>query len=100
MAPEQIQNLTVDGRTDIYSLGVMMYEMFTGRPPYTGDNPMAILYQHTEGKATPPRELNPQLSLELEAMIQKAMAVDPQQRFQNVEELGKSLILLFKQLTP
>jgi len=97
MAPEQIQNSTIDTRTDIYSLGVMMYEMFTGRPPYLGDNPMAILYQHMEGKATPPHELNPQLPLALEAMIQKAMAVDPEQRFQSIEELGKSLILLFKQ---
>ena len=100
MAPEQVQNRTIDARTDIYSLGVMMYEIFTGRPPYTGDNPMAILYQHMEGKATPPCELNPQLPPDLEALIQKAMAVDPEQRFQSVEELGKSLILVFKQSTP
>ena len=58
MAPEQVQNRKIDVRTDIYSLGIMMYEMFTGRPPYCGNNPMAILYQHLEGKATPPRELN------------------------------------------
>ena len=62
MAPEQVQNGKIDIRTDIYSLGVMMYEMFTGRPPYGGTNPMAILYQHLEGKATPPRGLNMHLT--------------------------------------
>jgi serine/threonine-protein kinase len=97
MAPEQVQNHTIDVRTDIYSLGIMMYEMFTGRPPYTGDNPMTILYQHLEGKAPPPCELNPKLVPELQAIIQKAMAVAPSQRFQSMEALGKSLIPLLKQ---
>jgi serine/threonine-protein kinase len=97
MAPEQVQNRQIDARTDIYSLGVMMYEMFTGRPPYQGDNAMAILYQHLEGKATPPCELNPTLTPQLQAVIQKAMAVDPAQRFQSMEELGKHLIPLLRQ---
>ncbi len=99
MAPEQVQNGKIDVRTDIYSLGGMMYEMFTGRPPYCGTNPMAILYQHLEGKATPPRELNMHLAPELEAIIQKAMAADPVQRFQSMEALGKSLMPLLKQST-
>src|SRR5262245_4037769 len=97
MAPEQVQNHTIDVRTDIQSLGIMMYEMFTGRPPYTGDNPMTILYQHLEGKAPLPCELNPNLVPELQAIIQKAMAVAPAQRFQSMEALGKSLIPLLKQ---
>jgi eukaryotic-like serine/threonine-protein kinase len=97
MAPEQVQNRKIDVRTDIYSLGIMMYEMFTGRPPYCGNNPMTILYQHLEGKATPPRELNAALEPELEAIILKAMAVDPEQRFQSMEALGKSLVPLLKQ---
>jgi serine/threonine-protein kinase len=97
MAPEQVQNHKIDVRTDIYSLGIMMYEMYTGQPPYYGPNPMAILYQHLEGKATPPRELNAALAPELEAIILKAMAVDPAQRFQSMEALGKSLVPLLKQ---
>ncbi len=99
MAPEQVQNRKIDVRTDIYSLGIMMYEMLTGRPPYCGNNPMAILYQHLEGKATPPRELNAALAPELEAIVLKAMAVDPVQRFQSMEAFGKSLIPLLKQST-
>jgi eukaryotic-like serine/threonine-protein kinase len=99
MAPEQVQNRKIDVRTDIYSLGIMMYEMCTGRPPYCGNNPMAILYQHLEGKATPPRELNAALAPELEAIILKAMALDPAQRFQSMEALGRSLVPLLKQST-
>jgi serine/threonine-protein kinase len=57
---------------------------------------MAILYQHLEGKATPPRELNAALVPELEAIILKAMAIDPAQRFQSMEALGKSLVPLLK----
>lgn len=99
MAPEQVQNCQIDARTDIYSLGVMMYEIFTGRPPYSGANPMAILYQHLEGKAVPPREVCAEISPELEGIIQKAMAVEPAQRFQSMDTLGKSLIPLLKQTT-
>jgi len=58
---------------------------------------MTILYQHLEGKVTPPRELNAALEPELEAIILKAMAVDPEQRFQSMEALGKSLVPLLKQ---
>lgn len=99
MAPEQVQNRQIDARADIYSFGVMMYEMCTGRPPYLGSNPMSILYQHLEGKATPPRELNPQMLPALDEVIMKAMAVDPAQRFQTMDAVGKSLIPLIKQVT-
>ena len=67
-----------------------------GRPIW-GNNPMAIVYQHLEGKAIPPREVNPNLPPDLELIIQKTMAVDPAQRFQSMEALGKSLIPLLKQ---
>ncbi len=59
IAPEQAQGGTVDPRTDIYSLGVIMYEMLTGRPPYVGPDPVSILLQHVQGKPTPPRQLKP-----------------------------------------
>jgi serine/threonine-protein kinase len=90
MAPEQVRSRTIDARTDIYSLGVITYELFTGRPPYVGDD-MAVLFQHVEGKPMPPRDLNPEISPALEAIILKAMAVEPEQRFQTVEALRQSL---------
>jgi serine/threonine-protein kinase len=87
MAPEQIQGGEVDARTDIYSLGIIMYEMFTGRPPYLGKDLMAIMYQHLQGKATAPRALNAALSPLLERLICTAMAVDPAHRYQNIDAL-------------
>lgn len=92
MAPEQIRGGTIDCRTDIYSLGIIMYECFTGRPPYTGKDAMEIIFQHVEGKPTPPRDLIPALSPQLEAIILKAMALQPAQRFQSVEALHESLV--------
>lgn len=96
MAPEQVRCRTIDARTDIYSLGVIMYEVFTGRPPYIGED-MAVLFQHVEGHPPPPRQLNPDLAPALEAIILKAMAVEPEQRFQNIDALRMSLIEFSRQ---
>ena len=91
MAPEQVRGRTIDSRTDIYTLGIIMYEMLVGEAPYKGDESMAILFQHTEGKATPPREINPDIPEAMEAIILKAMAVEPEQRFQTFDELRNEL---------
>lgn len=91
MAPEQVRGRTIDSRTDIYTLGIILYEMFVGTAPYTGDESMAILFQHVEGSATPPRKINPELPESLEAVIIKAMAVNPDQRFQTFDELREKL---------
>jgi serine/threonine-protein kinase len=96
MAPEQIRGGQIDPRTDIYSLGVIMYEMFTGKPPYVGQDPMSILYQHIEGKARPPREVNCHISADLEALIRRAMALDPAQRYPTVEELRADIETLYE----
>jgi serine/threonine-protein kinase len=87
MAPEQVRGRSLDARTDIYSLGVIMYEILTGRPPYLGEDPLSILYQHVDGNPTPPRTLNAAITPALEAVILKAMALDPAQRFQDIDEL-------------
>jgi serine/threonine-protein kinase len=87
MAPEQVRGLTIDQRTDLYALGVIMYEMFTGIPPYAADNPMAVLYQHLEGAKTPPRSRNPEISPALEDMILKAMAVNPDERYASAAQM-------------
>jgi serine/threonine protein kinase len=96
-APEHVRQGTLDARTNIYSLGVIMYEMFTGRPPYVADDPATLLFQHVEGNPTPPRQIQPALSPDLEAVILKAMAVDPVQRFQDTEDVRRSLVALLRQ---
>jgi serine/threonine-protein kinase len=91
MAPEQVRGRTIDSRTDIYTLSIILYEMFVGAAPYVGDESMAILFQHVEGTATPPREVNPELPEALEVVILKAMAVDPELRYQTFDELRADL---------
>jgi serine/threonine-protein kinase len=91
MAPEQVQGGEIDARTDIYSLGVIMYEMFTGRPPYLGKDAMTILYQHVQGKATAPSTLNTAISPRLEHIIRTAMAAAPEERYQSIDALRQQL---------
>jgi len=98
MAPEQARGQPIDLRTDLYSLGIIMYEMFTGKPPYTGSDSMAILFKHVEGKPKPPREINPDIPEHLQAIILKAMAVDRSDRYQSVTELSHDLEALAKEL--
>lgn len=96
IAPEQVRSRTIDARTDIYSLGVVMYEVFTGRQPYVGDD-MAVLFQHVEGNLVPPCEVNPNLTPGLGDIITKALAVDPDGRFQSMDELRRSLVEFSRQ---
>ncbi|MGB8694134.1 MAG: HEAT repeat domain-containing protein [Steroidobacteraceae bacterium] len=91
MAPEQILGKKVDERADVYAIGVMLYEMLTGVPPYSRGDHMSVMYQHVQGRAKPPREVNPALAPELSDLIVRAMAVDKTKRFQNMEELRAAL---------
>ncbi|MGI9302660.1 MAG: protein kinase domain-containing protein [Gammaproteobacteria bacterium] len=91
MAPEQVLGREIDTRTDVYALGVIVYEMLTGEPPYSGGDSMAIMYQHVQGKAEPAKVKNPKISSELSGVIQKMMATDPDKRFQSMAELGQHL---------
>lgn len=92
MAPEQVRGRAIDIRTDIYSLGIVMYELYTGRPPYKEKDHMATLFKHVEGKAPPAKEKNPDISDDLNRIIMKAIHVDPKERYQTVDELLKDLL--------
>src|SRR5690606_30844701 len=87
MAPEQILGKKVDERADIYSLGVIMYEMLSGSPPYTRGDHMSVMYQHVQGKAAPLTQANPKVPPELAELVSKAMTVDKSKRFESMEEL-------------
>jgi len=91
MAPEQTMGTEVDGRVDIYALGVMLFELVTGRAPYVADTPMAVLLQHINNPIPSARELDPTIPPELDAVIQKALAKDPSDRYQSGNELAKDL---------
>jgi len=87
----QAQGLRVDSRSDLYSLGVAMYELVVGRPLFAGDNPVAIAYQHVQSAPTPPRQLQPAVPAELEAIILKLLSKDPAQRYPDAESLRADL---------
>lgn len=91
MAPEQILGKKVDERADIYSVGVILYEMITGVPPYSRGDHMSVMYQHVQGKAKTAIEVNPSLPRPLSDLVTKAMSVDKMKRFQSMDELREAL---------
>jgi len=91
MAPEQILGKKVDETADVYSLGVIMYEMFTGVPPYHRGDHMSVMYQHVQGKARAPHEINATLPPGLSELTMRAMSVDKTKRFKTMEEMRVAL---------
>ena len=91
MAPEQILGKKVDERADIYSLGVILYEMLAGDPPYSRGDHMAVMYQHVQGKAAPLGEVNGNLPREICDVVSKSMSVDKTKRYESMEEFHLAL---------
>ena len=91
MSPEQIIGKTMDGRTDIFALGVILYEMLTGEPPFDGDNINTIMYRIINENPPPPKSLAPRLPEAFNFIIAKALHKDPEQRYQNAREMATAL---------
>jgi serine/threonine-protein kinase len=91
-SPEQARGESVDARTDLYSTGVLLYEMLAGRPPFTGETAVSVAYQHVSEAVTPPSAHNPSLSAALDEVVLRALAKDRNERFQSAEEFREHLL--------
>jgi len=87
LSPEQARGERVDARSDLYSTGCLLYELLTGQPPFSGDSPVAIAYQHVRENPVPPSQVDPEIPRWADAIVLKAMAKSPADRYQNAAEM-------------
>jgi beta-lactam-binding protein with PASTA domain/tRNA A-37 threonylcarbamoyl transferase component Bud32 len=91
LSPEQARGETVDARSDIYSAGCLLYELLVGRPPFVGESPVSVAYQHVREMPVPPSRLDPVITPDIDAITLKALAKDPDDRYQSAREMKADL---------
>ena len=96
LSPEQATGEMADGRSDLYSLGCLMYELLTGRPPFTGDTPVSIAYQHVSSPITPASQVKPGLSTDIDRMLEVVLSKDPNNRYQDATAMLADLRRVIK----
>lgn len=87
LSPEQARGETVDARSDLYSTGCLLYELLTSRPPFKGDSPVSVAYQHVREAPTPPSKLDVMVTTQMDAIVLKSLAKDPAERYQSADEM-------------
>ncbi|HKE52340.1 MAG TPA: Stk1 family PASTA domain-containing Ser/Thr kinase, partial [Actinomycetes bacterium] len=91
LSPEQAKGEHVDARSDLYSTGCLLYELLTGRPPFVGDSPVSVAYQHVREEARPPSYYDDEVSPDLDTVVMKALAKDPDDRYQTADEMREDI---------
>jgi len=101
LSPEQARGETVDARSDIYSAGCLLYELLVGRPPFVGESPVSVAYQHVREAPVPPSQLDPVITPDIDAITLKALAKDPADRYQSAREMKADIsrVLAGQQVT-
>jgi serine/threonine-protein kinase len=87
LSPEQARGEQVDARSDLYSTGCLLYELLTGRPPFVGDSPVSVAYQHVREIPVPPSRIDPDVPVEADSIVLKALAKDREERYQNADQM-------------
>jgi eukaryotic-like serine/threonine-protein kinase len=87
LSPEQARGESVDARSDIYSAGCLLYELLVGRPPFVGDSPVSVAYQHVREAPVPPSQVDPVITPDIDAIVLKALAKDPAERYQSARDM-------------
>jgi eukaryotic-like serine/threonine-protein kinase len=100
LSPEQARGDPVDARSDVYSLGCVLYEILTGEPPFTGDSPVSVAYQHVREDPVPPSARHEGISSDLDAVVLKALAKNPENRYQTAAEMRADLVRVHNGETP
>src|SRR4029434_5103928 len=88
LSPEQARGEGVDARSDVYSMGCLLYELVTGAPPFTGDSPVSVAYQHMREDPKLPSSINPKIPAELDSILLKAMSKNPANRHQSAADIA------------
>ncbi len=91
LSPEQAKGEKVDARSDLYSTGCLLYELLTSQPPFTGDSPVAVAYQHVRENPKPPSQVDPAVTPAMDAIVLKALAKNPDNRYQNAAEMREDI---------
>ncbi len=91
LSPEQARGETVDARSDLYSAGCLLYELLVGRPPFTGDSPVSVAYQHVREAPIPPSQLDSEVTPAMDAIVLRALAKSPTDRYQSAGEMGADI---------
>ncbi|ADB29189.1 serine/threonine protein kinase with PASTA sensor(s) [Kribbella flavida DSM 17836] len=101
LSPEQARGETVDARSDLYSTGCLLYELLTGRPPFVGESPVSVAYQHVREQPVPPSSFDPEIPPEVDAVVLKALAKSREERYQSAAEMRQDIhrVLAGQQVT-
>jgi eukaryotic-like serine/threonine-protein kinase len=100
LSPEQARGEAVDARSDVYAAGCVLFELLTGEPPFSGDSPVAVAYQHVREEVRRPSEVNPEVPHELDAVVLKAMSKNPANRYQSSAEMRQDLVRVLRGQRP